>query len=85
MAIAVWANPGASRSEVTGVADGYVRVRLAAPAQEGKANAELARLLASLLGVRRRDVTLAAGATGRRKVVRVRGIDPAAAHEKLRL
>ena len=70
---------------MTGVADGFVRVRLAAPAHEGKANAELARLLASVLGVRRRDVTLVAGATGRRKLVRVHGVDPVAAHDKLGL
>jgi len=81
--IRVWATPGASRSEVVGVADGFVRVRLAAPAHEGKANAELVRLLASLLKVPRRDVSLATGATGRRKLMRVRGVDPAAAHEKL--
>jgi hypothetical protein len=83
VAIAVWATPGASRSEVAGVADGCVRVRLAAPAHEGRANAELGRLLASALGVSRSDVTVARGSTGRRKLVRVRGVDLAAAHEKL--
>lgn len=68
---------------MTGVADGVVRVRLAAPAHEGKANVELARLLAARLGVRRRDVTLVSGATGRRKLVRVRGVTLAAARERL--
>jgi uncharacterized protein (TIGR00251 family) len=81
--IAVWATPGASRSEVVGVADGCVRVRLAAPAREGKANRELVRLIADALDVGRRDVTLVAGGSGRRKLVRVRGIDLAGAHEKL--
>ena len=68
---------------MTGVAVGVVRVRLAAPAHEGKANVELARLLAARLGVRRRDVTLVSGATGRRKLVRVRGVTLAAARERL--
>ena len=81
--IAVWATPGASRSEVVGVADGCLRVRLAAPAREGKANVALAGLLARILGVGRKDVTLVAGASGRRKLVRVRGIDLNAAHRKL--
>jgi uncharacterized protein (TIGR00251 family) len=81
--IAVWATPGASRSEVVGVADGCLRVRLAAPAREGKANDALAGLLARVLGVGRRDVTLVAGASGRRKLVRVRGIGLNAAHQKL--
>ena len=66
-----------------GVADGCLRVRLAAPAREGKANDALAGLLAGVLGVRRKDVMLVAGASGRRKLVRVRGIDLTAAHQKL--
>jgi len=81
--IAVWATPGASRNEVVGVADGCLRVRLAAPAREGKANDALAGLLARVLGVGRKDVTLVAGASARRKLVRVRGIDLNAAHQKL--
>lgn len=66
-----------------GVADGCLRVRLAAPAREGKANDALAGLLAGVLGVRRKDVMLVAGASGRRKLVRVRGIDLTAARQKL--
>ncbi|HQJ96984.1 MAG TPA: DUF167 domain-containing protein [Thermoleophilia bacterium] len=81
--MAVWATPGASRSEITGVAEGWVRVRLRAPAREGKANAELARLLAAKLGVRAEDVHLRAGAHGRRKTVHVRGVDVAAARARL--
>jgi len=65
------------------VADGCLRVRLAAPAREGKANDALAGLLAGVLGVRRKDVMLVAGASGRRKLVRVRGIDLTAARQKL--
>jgi uncharacterized protein (TIGR00251 family) len=73
VSIAVWVTPGARASEIAGVADGHLRVRLAAPAHEGKANAELIRFIAETLGVARGDVRLAAGARGRRKVVRVRG------------
>ena len=65
------------------MADGCLRVRLAAPAREGKANDALAGLLAGVLGVRRKDVMLVAGASGRRKLVRVRGIDLTAARQKL--
>ena len=65
------------------MADGCLRVRLAAPAREGKANDALAGLLAGVLGVRRKDVILVAGASGRRKLVRVRGIDLTAARQKL--
>ena len=81
----MWATPGASRSEVAGVADGCLRVRLAAPAHEGKANAELARFLGATLGVRARAVTLVGGVRARRKTVYVRGVDVAAARAKLQM
>ncbi len=85
MSLAVWVTPGASRSEVAGVADGRLRVRLAAPAHEGRANAELIRLVAAVLGVLRREVELAAGATGRRKLLHVRGVTLEEARRRLRL
>ena len=42
-------------------------VKLAAPAQEGKANKELVRFLAELLGCGRREITLLRGDTSRTK------------------
>lgn len=77
--------PGASRDEVTGVADGRLRLRLAAAAHEGKANAALTRYVAGLFGVARRDVLLVAGAGGRRKLLRIRGVTLDEARRKLRL
>jgi uncharacterized protein len=71
----LWVQPGAKRSQVSGVADGRVRLRLAAPAREGRANAELIRFLAATLDVRRARVIIEAGEGSRRKVVRVTAID----------
>jgi len=85
VSLAVWVTPGAPRSEVAGVADGRLRLRLAAPAHEGKANAELVRLVAETLGVPRRQVDLATRATGRRKLLRVRGVTLEEARRRLRL
>jgi len=85
VSLAVWVTPGAPRSEVAGVADGYLRLRLAAPAHEGKANAELVRLVAEALGVPRRQVDIVRGATGRRKVIHVGGVTLEEARRKLRL
>lgn len=85
MSLAVWVTPGAPRSEVAGVADGRLRLRLAAPAHEGKANAELIRLVAETLGVPRRQVDLAKGATGRRKLLRVHDVTLEEARRRLRL
>lgn len=85
MSLAVWVTPGAPRSEIAGVADGRLRLRLAAPAHEGKANAELIRLVAKTLGVPRRQIDLARGATSRRKLLRVHGVTLEEARRRLRL
>ena len=65
--------PGARRSEVVGVAGDALRVRVAAPPVEGKANRELAEVLATHLGVRPGAVTIVRGDRGRHKVVEIRG------------
>jgi uncharacterized protein len=65
--------PKASRSRVVGLADGALKVAVAAPPEDGKANAALIDTLAEALGVPRRDVVLAAGAASRRKLVDVAG------------
>ncbi len=74
ISLAVLAAPRASRTEVVGVADGRLRIRVAAPPVEGEANRELVRFLATALGVPRGAVAVTAGANGRRKTIRVRGI-----------
>jgi len=66
--------PRAGRNEVVGNADGALKVRLTAPAVEGRANQALVRFLAGRLGVRRGDVTIVAGEHARHKLVRVEGL-----------
>ncbi len=51
--------------------DGSWKVRLAAVAEDGKANAELIRFLARELGVDRSAVKIVSGGTARMKLVRV--------------
>jgi len=63
--------PGASRTEVAGTHGDALKMRLAAPPVEGKANAELLRFLAEVFGVPRRNVTLLRGELSRAKVVRI--------------
>src|SRR5690606_3255610 len=65
--------PGAPRSEVAGTLGGSLKVRLAAPANDGKANAELVRFLAERLGVPRRAVRITRGERSRSKAVEVTG------------
>ena len=63
--------PGAKRTEVAGSHGDAMKVRLAAPPVDGKANAELLRFLAAAFGVPVRAVTLLRGEASRRKTVRV--------------
>ena len=69
--IAVRAQPGASRRGVAGTWRGHLRVAVHAPAEGGRANRELERTLAKLLGLRPSDVSLVRGATARNKRFRL--------------
>ena len=68
------ATPGAKRSEIVGVVDDRLRIRIHAPAVEGKANAELVRFLAAWAGVRRSAVTIGRGEHAREKTVHLSGV-----------
>ena len=63
------AQPGAKRTEVAGLYGDCLKLRLAAPPVEGKANACLIDYVARRLGVKRSLVSIARGANARRKTV----------------
>ncbi|BAL26129.1 DUF167 family protein [Azoarcus sp. KH32C] len=63
--------PGAKRTEIVGLHGEALKVRLAAPPVDGKANAALCAFLAEFCGVSRSMVTLVSGETSRAKRVRV--------------
>lgn len=65
--------PGAARTEVAGLHGGRLKLRLAARASEGSANAALVEFIAAQLGAAKRDVSIEVGATSRRKRVKVVG------------
>lgn len=71
--LTVRVQPGAARSEVVGPHGDAIRIRVASPPVDGKANAELERFLAEHLGRPRRSVTVVRGQTSRTKVVAVHG------------
>lgn len=81
--IRVHAAPRATRTEICGEHGGALKVRLAAPPVDGKANAALCEWLAGALGVPRRDVTLASGASSREKTLSVVGVSARDAAERL--
>jgi hypothetical protein len=69
--LTIHAQPGAKKTEVAGVHGATLKIRLAAPAVEGRANDALVAFLAASFGVPRRNVTLVRGETGRRKTLRI--------------
>jgi uncharacterized protein (TIGR00251 family) len=71
--LAVSVVPNARRSGADGLHDGALRVRLAAPPVDGKANEALIEWVAESLGLPRRAVTLVRGQTSRRKWLALEG------------
>ena len=65
--------PGAKRSEIAGLHGDALKIRLAAPAIEGRANEALLRFIAESFGVPQRNVQLRQGAQSRHKRVEVCG------------
>ena len=63
--------PGAKRSEIAGLHGDALKIRLAAPPIEGRANDALRRFIADRFGVPLRNVELQKGAQSRHKTVRV--------------
>jgi uncharacterized protein (TIGR00251 family) len=72
--IAVRVIPRAGRSEVAGTRDGALLVRLNAAPVDGAANDELIEVIADVLAVPKRAVTILSGERSRTKRVRVAGV-----------
>lgn len=72
--VSVRVTPRARRSEVIDATGEQLRVRIAAPAHEARANVEVQRFLARLFGVRRSAVSLRRGERSRDKTVAIAGL-----------
>ena len=75
--------PNAPRTALAGWLGEVLKVRVHAPALEGRANEALLEFLAEQLGVSRRAVTLVRGETSRHKVVRIEGLARTEARARL--
>jgi len=67
--------PGAKRSEFAGMHGERIKVRVAAPAVDDKANGALIEFLADYFGVPRRNVSIVSGVKSRSKRVAIEGVD----------
>ncbi len=71
--------PGARNSAIAGTHGDALKIRIAAPAVDNKANAALIEFLGETLDIPKSAITIRHGATGRRKVVEITGSDELAA------
>jgi len=75
--------PNAPRDEIVGWLGEALKVKVHAPALEGRANDALLEFLAGKFGLPRRAVTLVRGDKSRHKVVRLDGLTLAEARARL--
>lgn len=72
--LTLYIQPGAKSSEISGVHGEALKIRLAAPPVEGKANQALIRFLSEKLAIPKQAITLLSGETNRNKRVQIIGL-----------
>ncbi len=82
-AFRVKVRPRGPRDRITGAVGDAIKLSLAAPAVDGRANAACISFLAELLDVPRSSVTIAAGQNSRNKAIRVTGLGAAEVRARL--
>ncbi|HHH81742.1 MAG TPA: DUF167 domain-containing protein [Chloroflexi bacterium] len=84
-ALTIRVTPRARKTQFGGVLeDGTLRIRVAAPPVEGKANQALIKFLAKVLGVRKNRIEIVAGERGLDKILSVVGMTAEEVEEKIR-
>jgi uncharacterized protein (TIGR00251 family) len=68
--------PRSSRDEIVGRQDDIYKIKLTAPAIEGKANKALLKFLARWLGLPKTDIEIISGERSRTKSIRIHGLAP---------
>ncbi|XP_015068279.1 UPF0235 protein C15orf40 homolog [Solanum pennellii] len=69
VAITIHAKPGSKQATVTDLNDDAVGVQIDAPAKDGEANAALIDYISSVVGVKKRQVSIGSGSKSRDKVI----------------
>src|ERR1700748_2178850 len=69
--LSVKVKPGSRTSALEALEDGTWLAHVKSPPVDGKANAELVALVAARFGVRKSQVSIRSGASGRMKLVRI--------------
>ena len=80
---AVKVQPRAKKNAITGEVGDALKLALIAPPSEGRANEACVEFLAKILEKPRSSITIAAGASSRKKLIRVAGISAAEVIKRL--
>ena len=84
-AITVRVTPRARKTEFGGILeDGTVRIRVAAPPVEGKANRAVIAFLAKALGIRKNKIAIVAGERGLDKIITIEGMPADEVEEQIK-
>ncbi|MFC2070246.1 DUF167 domain-containing protein [Chloroflexota bacterium] len=67
--------PNARQNEVQGFREGILYIKIVGPPVEGKANQELVSYLSDILGIAKSRLSIMKGATGKRKLISIRGLN----------
>ena len=81
--ISVHLQPNARRDEAVSYENGILRVKIAAPPVEGKANRRLVEFLSEILDIARSRIAIAKGLASKEKTVVIEGLSPDQVSEKL--
>lgn len=67
--------PASSKTMIAGTLDNMLKVKIAAPPEDGKANKSLIDFMAKLLNLKKKDIKIVSGKTSPIKVLRISGMN----------
>ncbi|KAK9713288.1 hypothetical protein RND81_06G017200 [Saponaria officinalis] len=83
VAITIHAKPGSKLASITDISEEAVGVQIDAPARDGEANSALLQFFCSVLGVKKRQVSIGSGSKSRDKVVIVEDVTAQSVYDAL--
>lgn len=82
--LTIYLQPGAKKSCVAGMHDGYIKIKLNAPPVDGKANDALILFLSDLLSIPKSSIELISGHKSRIKRLKIIGVDESVITQELK-
>lgn len=83
LTISIRVVPRASRSEIVGMIEGTLKVRIAAPPVDGAANSEIIKLFSKTFGIAKSDIAIISGETSRNKRIKFANLSQSKFDEKI--